>query len=414
MVINPCLGLNKKKKILYIIDKMYYIGDKEGGKLMLGFDVELEEWVKIKVVGVGGGGSNAVDGMVDAKINGVDFISVNTDKQALCRSKAEYKVQIGEKLTKGLGAGADPEVGRKAAEESKNEIIKLLEDSEMVFITAGMGGGTGTGAAPVIAQLAKEMGKLTVGVVTKPFTFEGKKRMKQAELGIEELKSKVDTLITIPNDRLLQVVQKNTSMLKAFSIADDVLRQAIQSVSELIKVPGIINLDFADVKRIMGDKGLAHIGIGSAKGDNKAIEAVRQAIESPLLETSIVGARGVILNISGGLDLSLVEINEASNIIYESCHEDVDLIFGANVKEELGDEVTVTVIATGFDPDMQKVAKETERIIKNELNSDIATVESSEEKEDSALSITSTVVEAHIEDDYDMEIPPFLRNRRRK
>ena len=380
---------------------------------MLGFDVELEEWVKIKVVGVGGGGSNAVDGMVDAKINGVDFISVNTDKQALCRSKAEYKVQIGEKLTKGLGAGADPEVGRKAAEESKNEIIKLLEDSEMVFITAGMGGGTGTGAAPVIAQLAKEMGKLTVGVVTKPFTFEGRKRMKQAETGIEELKSKVDTLITIPNDRLLQVVQKNTSMLQAFSIADDVLRQAIQSVSELIKVPGIINLDFADVKRIMGDKGLAHIGIGSAKGDNKAIEAVRQAIESPLLETSIVGARGVILNISGGLDLSLVEINEASNIIYESCHEDVDLIFGANVKEELGDEVTVTVIATGFDPDMQKVAKETRKIIKEELNKDVATVESTVVEEE-APSITKAVSEPQIDVDEDMEIPSFIRNRRKR
>ncbi|EEA85329.1 cell division protein FtsZ [Peptacetobacter hiranonis DSM 13275] len=392
---------------------MYYIGDKEGGELMLGFDVELEEWVKIKVVGVGGGGSNAVDGMVDAKINGVDFISVNTDKQALCRSKAEYKVQIGEKLTKGLGAGADPEVGRKAAEESKNEIIKLLEDSEMVFITAGMGGGTGTGAAPVIAQLAKEMGKLTVGVVTKPFTFEGRKRMKQAETGIEELKSKVDTLITIPNDRLLQVVQKNTSMLQAFSIADDVLRQAIQSVSELIKVPGIINLDFADVKRIMGDKGLAHIGIGSAKGDNKAIEAVRQAIESPLLETSIVGARGVILNISGGLDLSLVEINEASNIIYESCHEDVDLIFGANVKEELGDEVTVTVIATGFDPDMQKVAKETRKIIKEELNKDVATVESTTVEEE-APSITKVVSEPQIDVDEDMEIPSFIRNRRKR
>ena len=392
---------------------MYYIGDKEGGELMLGFDVELEEWVKIKVVGVGGGGSNAVDGMVDAKINGVDFISVNTDKQALCRSKAEYKVQIGEKLTKGLGAGADPEVGRKAAEESKNEIIKLLEDSEMVFITAGMGGGTGTGAAPVIAQLAKEMGKLTVGVVTKPFTFEGRKRMKQAETGIEELKSKVDTLITIPNDRLLQVVQKNTSMLQAFSIADDVLRQAIQSVSELIKVPGIINLDFADVKRIMGDKGLAHIGIGSAKGDNKAIEAVRQAIESPLLETSIVGARGVILNISGGLDLCLVEINEASNIIYESCHEDVDLIFGANVKEELGDEVTVTVIATGFDPDMQKVAKETRKIIKEELNKDVATVESTTVEEE-APSITKVVSEPQIDVDEDMEIPSFIRNRRKR
>ena len=283
----------------------------------------------------------------------------------------------------------------------------------MVFITAGMGGGTGTGAAPVIAQLAKEMGKLTVGVVTKPFTFEGRKRMKQAETGIEELKSKVDTLITIPNDRLLQVVQKNTSMLQAFSIADDVLRQAIQSVSELIKVPGIINLDFADVKRIMGDKGLAHIGIGSAKGDNKAIEAVRQAIESPLLETSIVGARGVILNISGGLDLSLVEINEASNIIYESCHEDVDLIFGANVKEELGDEVTVTVIATGFDPDMQKVAKETRKIIKEELNKEVATVESTVVEEE-APSITKAVSEPQIDVDEDMEIPSFIRNRRKR
>lgn len=381
---------------------------------MISFDVELEEWVKIKVIGVGGGGSNAVDGMVDAKINGVDFISVNTDKQALARSKAETKIQIGEKLTRGLGAGADPDVGRKAAEESKNEIIKLIEDSEMVFITAGMGGGTGTGAAPVIAQTAKEMGKLTVGVVTKPFTFEGKKRMKQAEDGIEELKHKVDTLITIPNDRLLQIVQKNTSMLKAFSIADDVLRQAIQSVSELIKVPGIINLDFADVKRIMGDKGIAHIGIGSAKGDNKAIEAVKQAIESPLLETSIVGARGVILNISGGLDLSLMEINEAASIIYESCHEEVDLIFGANVKEELGDEVTVTVIATGFDENMQKKAKETERILKQELESDSKPV-SEETVAEPVLPISDDVDDsANVQKDIDMEIPEFILKRRKR
>lgn len=382
---------------------------------MLELDITQSNVANIKVIGVGGGGNNAVNRMIEDGLEGVEFIAVNTDSQDLIKSKAPMKIQIGEKLTKGLGAGGDPSKGEASVEESKEEISKALEGSDMVFITAGMGGGTGTGAAPVIAQLAKEMGKLTVGVVTKPFTFEGKKRMKQAELGIEELKSKVDTLITIPNDRLLQVVQKNTSMLKAFSIADDVLRQAIQSVSELIKVPGIINLDFADVKRIMGDKGLAHIGIGSAKGDNKAIEAVRQAIESPLLETSIVGARGVILNISGGLDLSLVEINEASNIIYESCHEDVDLIFGANVKEELGDEVTVTVIATGFDPDMQKVAKEAEKVIRRELDSDIATVEtSSEEKEEPTPSITSTVGEANIEDDYDMEIPPFLRNRKRR
>ena len=373
---------------------------------MLGFDVEeLEEWVKIKVVGVGGGGSNAVDGMVESKINGVDFIAVNTDKQALNRSKADYKIQIGEKLTRGLGAGADPEIGKKAAEETRAEIEKILEDSEMVFVTAGMGGGTGTGASPIIAQIAKDMGKLTVGVVTKPFPFEGRKRMKQAEAGIEEIKKHVDTLITIPNERLLQIAQKNTPMTKAFEIADDVLRQAIQSVSELIKVPGLINLDFADVKRIMGNRGLAHVGIGSSKGDDKAVEAVRRAISSPLLETSIVGAKGVIINISGGAGMTLSEINLASSIIQESCHEDAEIIFGANIKEELGEEITITVIATGFDEDMQKQVKEVEKTVKKEEKKAEEAPKEEPKKEESNFGPI---------EDIEMDVPTFIKNRRNR
>ena len=287
---------------------------------MLNFDVEIDNGLaKIKVIGAGGGGNNAVNRMVEAGLQGVEFIAVNTDKQALQTSKAEYKIQIGEKLTRGLGAGANPEVGKKAAEESKDEIIKALEGADMVFVTAGMGGGTGTGAAPVIAQLAKEMGILTVGVVTKPFVFEGKVRMKNAEHGIAELKSKVDTLITIPNDRLLQIVQKNTSMLEAFSMADDVLKQGIQSISDLIAVPGLINLDFADVTSVMKEQGLAHMGIGNATGENRAIEAAREAIQSPLLETSIRGAKGVLLNITGGPNLGLLEINEAAELVQNPC-----------------------------------------------------------------------------------------------
>ncbi|MDC0804433.1 cell division protein FtsZ, partial [Clostridium paraputrificum] len=316
---------------------------------MLNFDVELEECAQIKVIGVGGGGNNAVNRMVEAQLKGVEFISVNTDKQALYTSKAEYKVQIGEKLTRGLGAGANPEVGKRAAEESKDEIVKLLQGADMVFVTAGMGGGTGTGAAPVVAGLAKEMGILTVGVVTKPFAFEGKIRMKNAEGGIAELKSKVDTLITIPNDRLLQIVQKNTSMLDAFAVADDVLKQGIQSISDLIAVEGLINLDFADVTTIMKDKGLAHMGIGSASGETRAIDAARQAIQSPLLETSIQGAKGVLLNVTGGPNLGLFEVNEASTLVMESCDPEANVIFGASIKEDLGDEIMITVIATGFE-----------------------------------------------------------------
>ena len=300
----------------------------------------------IKVIGVGGGGNNAVNRMIREDVKGVDFISINTDKQALLSSMAENQIQIGEKLTRGLGAGAKPEVGKKAAEESREQIVSLLDGTDMVFVTAGMGGGTGTGAAPIVAKLAKEMGILTVGVVTKPFGFEGKIRMKNAEEGIKDLKASVDTLITIPNDRLLQIVQKNTSMVDAFSIADNVLKQGIQSISDLIKMPGLINLDFADVTSIMKDKGLAHMGIGTASGENRAIEAAKEAIQSPLLETSIRGAKGVLLNVAGGANLTLFEANAASSLVTESCDPEANIIFGAVIDENIHDEIVITVIAT--------------------------------------------------------------------
>ena len=303
----------------------------------------------IKVIGVGGGGNNAVNRMIREEVKGVEFISVNTDKQALLSSMAENQIQIGEKLTRGLGAGAKPEVGKKAAEESREQIVSLLDGTDMVFVTAGMGGGTGTGAAPIVAKLAKEMGILTVGVVTKPFGFEGKIRMKNAEEGIKDLKANVDTLITIPNDRLLQIVQKNTSMVDAFSIADNVLKQGIQSISDLIKMPGLINLDFADVTSVMKDKGLAHMGTGTASGENRAIEAAKEAIQSPLLETSIKGAKGVLLNVAGGPNITLFEANAASSLVTESCDPEANIIFGTSIREDLGDDIFITVIATGFE-----------------------------------------------------------------
>ncbi|HBF7898417.1 cell division protein FtsZ [Clostridioides difficile] len=385
---------------------------------MLNFDVELEECAQIKVIGVGGGGNNAVNRMVEAQLKGVEFISVNTDKQALYTSKAEYKVQIGEKLTRGLGAGANPEVGKRAAEESKDEIVKLLQGADMVFVTAGMGGGTGTGAAPVVAGLAKEMGILTVGVVTKPFAFEGKIRMKNAEGGIAELKSKVDTLITIPNDRLLQIVQKNTSMLDAFAVADDVLKQGIQSISDLIAVEGLINLDFADVTTIMKDKGLAHMGIGSASGETRAIDAARQAIQSPLLETSIQGAKGVLLNVTGGPNLGLFEVNEASTLVMESCDPEANVIFGASIKEDLGDEIMITVIATGFEG-LQNGALDLDTKPKSSIRSSLNTTVKQVVKEIEEEVIAEEKIEppkkASIieeDDDESMEIPTFLRRRR--
>ncbi|MDK2823452.1 MAG: cell division protein FtsZ [Clostridia bacterium] len=329
---------------------------------MLEFDVDIHQFAQIKVIGVGGGGSNAVNRMIAAGLKGVEFIAVNTDAQALYLSQAEVKLQIGTKLTRGLGAGANPEIGKNAAEESRDELIKALKGADMVFVTAGMGGGTGTGAAPIVAEVAKEVGALTVGVVTKPFTFEGRKRSQQAVTGISTLKEKVDTLITIPNDRLLQVVDKNTSINEAFRIADDVLRQGVQGISDLIAVPGLINLDFADVKTIMQNTGSALMGIGTAAGENRAVTAARNAISSPLLETSIEGAKGVLLNITGGSGLGLFEVNEAAEIIAEAADPEANIIFGAVIDENLDDEIRVTVIATGFD---QKPKAEEKINIKN-------------------------------------------------
>lgn len=320
-----------------------------GEHRVLELDMDLDQFAKIKVIGVGGGGNNAVNRMISSGLQGVEFISVNTDAQALIHAMAPKRIQIGEKLTRGLGAGARPEIGEQAAQESREEILEALKGADMVFVTAGMGGGTGTGAAPVVAECAREIGALTVGVVTRPFSFEGRKRQKQAADGTARLKEKVDTLITIPNDRLLQVVDKKTSMMDAFRIADDVLRQGVQGISDLIAVPGLINLDFADVKSIMSDTGSALMGIGIGTGDNAAVAAAEAAINSPLLETSIQGARGVLLNITGGSNLSLFEVNEASQIIAEAADEEANIIFGSVIDESLNDEVHVTVIATGFD-----------------------------------------------------------------
>ncbi|EOD01268.1 cell division protein FtsZ [Caldisalinibacter kiritimatiensis] len=363
---------------------------------MFEFDVDVEQFARIKVIGVGGGGNNAVNRMIEADVKGIEYIAINTDKQALAYSKAEYKIQIGEKLTKGLGAGANPEIGKKAAEESRNDILEILKGADMVFITAGMGGGTGTGAAPVVAEIAKEMGILTVGVVTKPFMFEGRRRMIHAEKGVQDLKSRVDTLVTIPNDRLLQVVEKKTSIMDAFKVADDVLRQGIQGISDLIAVPALINLDFADVKTIMTEKGLAHMGIGRASGESRATEAAKQAIQSPLLETSIEGAKGVLLNITGGPNLGLFEVNEAADLIRESVDPDANIIFGAGIDENLKDDIKITVIATGFSENNVKEEKKVDgkENRKQNLNTD--------KKDNDEFEI-----------DDDLDIPTFLRQRNR-
>lgn len=317
---------------------------------MLEFDeIDFNQYAVIKVIGVGGGGNNAVNRMINANLQGVEFIAVNTDAQALRLSQAGTKLQIGNKLTRGLGAGANPEIGKKAAEENREEILKSLQGADMVFVTAGMGGGTGTGAAPVVAEIAKEVGALTVGVVTRPFTFEGKKRAQQAIDGINEFRSKVDTLIIIPNDRLLQVADKNTPITDAFRIADDILRQGVQGISDLIAVPGLINLDFADVKTIMKETGSALMGIGHSSGDKRAADAAKMAISSPLLETNIDGAKGVLLNITGGPSLGLYEVNEAAEIVSAAADQDANIIFGAVIDENMGENIRVTVIATGFD-----------------------------------------------------------------
>ena len=316
--------------------------------MAFGLETGPENVVSIKVIGVGGGGNNVVNRMVRSGVKSVEFIAVNTDKQALTSSSAGYKIQIGEKLTHGQGAGSNPDVGRKSAEESRNQISKALEDTDIVFITAGMGGGTGTGAAPVVAEIAREQGVLTVGVVTKPFAFEGRKRMTQAEQGIEELRSKVDSLVIIPNERLKYATDQKITFANAFEIADDVLRQAVQSISDLIRDTGFINLDFADVSAVMKDAGLAHMGVGRAAGKGKAEEAARMAISSPLLETSINGARGVLINVTGSMDMGLEEVEQAASLVQDAVHPDALTIFGATFDEELDDEMRVTVIATGF------------------------------------------------------------------
>ena len=315
----------------------------------------MSDFANIKVIGVGGGGNNAVNRMVDNQIKGVQFLAVNTENQVLELSKADVTIQIGEKVTKGLGAGANPQVGEEAAQESREEIIKALEGADMVFVTAGMGGGTGTGAAPIVAECAKEVGALTVGVVTKPFAFEGKRRRAAAEKGIEFLTQKVDTIIVIPNDKLLQVVDKKCTITDAFSKADDVLRQGIKGISDLIQIPGLINLDFADVKTIMTNQGEALMGIGVGEGENRAADAAKMAINSPLLETSIDGAKGILLNISGSSDLSIFEVNEAAEIISDAADPDANIIFGSVIDESLGDKVQITVVATGFNSSAKSV-----------------------------------------------------------
>lgn len=381
---------------------------------MLEFDMDTQELAKIKVIGVGGGGSNAVNRMIDAGIQGVEFIAVNTDAQALHLSQAEHKIQIGTKLTRGLGAGANPDIGKKAAEESREQIEKVLSGSDMVFVTAGMGGGTGTGAAPVIADIAKDMGALTVGVVTRPFTFEGRRRFSHAHKGIDTLKEKVDTLIVIPNDRLLEIVDKNTPMLEAFREADNVLRQGVQGISDLIAVPGLINLDFADVRTIMTEKGSALMGIGVDSGENRAVDAAKKAICSPLLETSIEGAKGVLMNITGGSNLSLFEVNEAADIVAASSDEEVNMIFGAVINDNLQDEILVTVIATGFDGTIQAQSPIPSKFKRTKSNpiqqDDQEKSQFSSETKSSSIGLSS---KPPIHED-DLDIPTFLRNRNRK
>lgn len=353
----------------------------------------------IKVIGVGGAGNNAVNRMIDAGIKGVDFIAVNTDRQALQTSKASTKIQIGEKITRGLGAGANPDIGAQSAEESKAEVAEVLRGADMVFVTAGMGGGTGTGAAPIVAAAAKEMGILTIGVVTKPFTFEGKKRLSQAERGIESLKGKVDTLVVIPNDKLLQIIDRKTSIIEAFKMADDILRQGVQGISDLIAIPGLVNLDFADVKTIMLNQGMAHMGVGKATGENRAEDAAKEAIQSPLLETSIEGAKGVIINITGGEDLGLHEVNTAAELVQRSVDPEANIIFGTVTDPSMTDEIQITVIATGFEKNEPISSIGVDNIVTKTWEKKINSIPSSSDTSSSQN---------------DLDIPSFLRKNKNK
>ena len=387
---------------------------------MLELDMNNANVAQIKVVGVGGGGNNAVDRMIGDGMSGVEFVSINTDKQQLDRSLAPTKIQIGEKLTRGLGAGGNPEVGEKSVDETKEEIANVFKDADMVFVTAGMGGGTGTGAAPKVAGIAKEMGILTVGVVTKPFLFEGKKRMSNAEMGIAELKKHVDTLVIIPNNKLLSIIDKKTTMVEAFRKADEILRQGVSGITDLISSPGIINLDFADVRTIMSDKGIAHMGIGVGTGKNKAEMAAKTAISSPLLETTIAGAKYVLINIAGDSNLGLLEAGEAASIISEAIDPDAEIIFGTTLNEELDDKVIVTVIATGLDanntasePAKKPEAKPVEEPKKEEAPAQPASKDETkpaEETKDTVSYIDNNGEKVEL----DIDIPSFLRRGNRK
>lgn len=377
---------------------------------------ETEGSALIRVVGVGGGGSNAVNRMISENIAGVDFIAVNTDQQALMGSQAKQRIAIGERTTRGLGSGGDPDIGNKAAEESIEELHQVLQGSDMVFVTAGMGGGTGTGATPVVAKVAQDVGALTIGVVTRPFTFEGAQRARSAEAGIEQLKEHVDTLIVIPNDRLLETADKRISLLNSFRLADDVLRQGIQGISELITVPGLINLDFADVKTIMSLGGAALMAVGHGTGDDRASEAAEQALSSHLLDVTIDGARGILFNVTGGPDLSLYEINQAASIIRETAHPDVNLIFGAVIDEKMEDKIRITVIATGFEHNMPLVRPIT-RAVSRSAQKDMPNQPPLRESVPvSATAKPSSSSESRMSQQAyrinDLDVPAFLRKRR--
>ena len=368
-------------------------------------NIMMDGTATIKVIGVGGAGNNAVNRMIEEGIKNVEFIAVNTDRQALNNSSAQTKIQIGEKITRGLGAGANPDIGAQAAEESKADITDILKGADMVFVTAGMGGGTGTGAAPLVAQMAKELGILTIGVVTKPFTFEGKKRLAQAERGIQALKGKVDTLVVIPNDKLLQVIDRKTTMIEAFKMADDILRQGVQGISDLISVPGVINLDFADVRTIMLNQGMAHMGIGIASGENRAEDAAKQAIQSPLLETSIEGAKGIIINISGASDMGLHEANTAAELVQRNADPEANIIFGTTIDDTLGDEIKITVIATGFEKE-----EEIRRTVSSPYS---AIIEDTWKNRSGRNSIVSSIPTPQDNNSNDLDIPTFLRNKKK-
>jgi cell division protein FtsZ len=377
---------------------------------MLQFEVNEADNAHIIVIGVGGGGGNAVNRMIESGMTGVSFIAVNTDVQALKASTAETTIQIGEKLTKGLGAGANPEIGTKAAEESIEEISRVFDDIDMVFITAGMGGGTGTGAAPVIAKAAREKGILTVGVVTKPFAFEGKRRRDYAELGIEYLKEYVDSLVVIPNDKLLEIADKNTTMREAFVMADDVLRQGVQGITDLISEIGTINLDFADVKTVMSNRGIAHMGIGTGTGENRVVDAVKGAIGSPLLETSIDGAKAILFNVTGGYDLGILEVNEAADLVQKSAARDANIIWGSMSKEDLGDEIRVTIIATGFeDIENDPVFGALEQANEDDIPAAVQN-ESMGLADDYSSQPEPEPVQSSVDDDETIDVPDFLKS----